>query len=735
MAEIPAPARRPLRFSVFELDPQLGELRKGGVRVGLQEQSLKVLVELLERPGDLVTREQLRQRLWPNGTFVDFEHGLNAVINRLREALGDSADSPRFIQTVPRRGYRFIAPVDGALVDARIEDPASMAVLKAALPGHRSRAWIAGWTAIALLLMLVLVAATWLLRRTPPGKEPRSSVVPLTRLAGKEAWPAFAPDGEQVAFAWSGEKFDNTDIYVTLVGSSTVRRLTTDPADDYAPTWSPDGRRIAFLRRVGRGARIHVMSALGGPDQPVSAFPAGATHPASLITVHITWSPDGHYVVAGYDPLAPGGASAGLYLVPIDGGPARAITRPKSPTFHFSPVFSPDGRRMAYASCDTRGLDSTWLMPGDCSVASVGVDATFGPVGAVRTLTSQPVDPAGMAWSRDGKSILFIGEGSSSVNLWRLWVDGTREPETVEVAGGHAEHPAAATSRDRLVFSRYDWDMHLYRFSPGKPLERVAASSSSEGDPHFSPDGRRIAFFSHRSGQRAIWVAAADGSDPRQLTSHQWGWQGSPNWSPDGRTIAFDAHDPDEHVHVWTIPAEGGTPRRITKSTGDQTVPTWSRDGKWIYFSEAREGGRDIWRVPATGGPAEQVTRTGTGFLAYETADGASLLYQLKYGDSPLLVMPLKGAGPPRRLVDCVRHASFIPVGTTIVYAGCEPRTTPSLHSMDLVSGRDRLLGTLEHFPPDPLGHPLAVSPDRKTILFAGLVRRGGDLMLIEHFR
>ena len=735
MPEIPAPARRPLRFSSFELDLQSGELRKAGVLVGLQEQSLKVLTELLERPGDLVTREQLRQRLWPNGTFVDFEHGLNAVINRLREVLGDSADSPRFIQTVPRRGYRFIAPVDGAPEDARTEDPASTAVLGAALPGRRSRAWIAGWTAIALSLVLVVVAATWLLRRTPPGKELPPRVVPLTRLAGKEAWPAFAPDGEQVAFAWSGEKFDNTDIYVTLVGSSTVRRLTTDPAEDYAPSWSPDGRRIAFLRRVGHGARIHVISALGGPDQPLSDFPVGATIQPSLITIQITWSPDGRYVVAGRDPLAAAGDSAGLYLIPIEGGPARAITRPKPPTFHFSPVFSPDGRRMAYASCDTRGLDSTWLSPGYCSVASVDVAPSVAPVGAARTLTSQPVDPAGMAWSRDGKSILFVAEGSSSVNLWRLWVDGTREPETVELAGGHAEHPATATSRDRLVFSRYDWEMHLYRFAPGKPLERVAASSSHEGDPHFSPDGRHIAFASGRSGKFAIWVAAADGSDPRQLTSHQWTWQGSPNWSPDGRTIAFDAFDPDGHVHVWTIPAEGGSPRRITKPTGDQTVPTWSRDGKWIYFSEARDGGRDIWRAPATGGPAEQLTRTGTGFLAYETADGASLLYQPKYGDSPLLVMPLKGAGPPRRLVECVRHASFIPVGTTIVYAGCEPRTTPSLHSIDLVSGRDRLLGTLEHFPPDPLGHPLAVSPDRKTILFAGQMRPGADLMLIEHFR
>jgi Tol biopolymer transport system component len=340
-----------------------------------------------------------------------------------------------------------------------------------------------------------------------------------------------------------------------------------------------------------------------------------------------------------------------------------------------------------------------------------------------------------MAWSRDGKSILFVGEGSNSVNLWRLWVDGTREPETVELAGGHAEHPATANSRNRLVFSRYDWDSHLYRFAPGKPLERVAASSSFEGDPHFSPDGRRIAFTSERSGSIAIWVAGADGSEPRQLTSHRWGWQGSPNWSPDGSTIAFDAHDPDGHVHVWTIPAEGGTPRRVTKATGDQTAPTWSRDGKWIYFSEARDGGRDIWRVPATGGPAQQVTRTGTGFLAYETADGASLLYQPKYGDSPLMVMPLDGAGSPRRLVDCVRAASFGRAGTTVIYAACEPGTTPSLHSIDTVSGRDRVLGTLEHFPSDMLGIGLAVSPDRKTILYRGMLRRGADLMLIENFR
>src|SRR4029453_2784201 len=109
-----------VRFGVFELDRGSGELRKAGVRISLQEQALQVLTSLLERPGDLVTREELRQRLWPNGTFGDFDHGLNAVVNRLRDTLGDSADSPRFIETLPRRGYRFIAPIESD----RIASPA-----------------------------------------------------------------------------------------------------------------------------------------------------------------------------------------------------------------------------------------------------------------------------------------------------------------------------------------------------------------------------------------------------------------------------------------------------------------------------------------------------------------------------------------------------------------------------------------------------------------------------------
>jgi Tol biopolymer transport system component/DNA-binding winged helix-turn-helix (wHTH) protein len=619
MAEIPAPARRPIRFSSFELDLHSGELRKAGVLVGLQEQSLKVLVELLERPGDLVTREQLCQRLWPNGTFVDFEHGLNAVINRLREALGDSAESPRFIQTVPRRGYRFIAPVEGG-----VQPPAAVPEPPTAALKPRKRMWMA----VGAAGIVLVVAAIALLRKAPSVETPSPRVVALTRLAGKESGPAFAPDGKQVAFAWSGEKFDNTDIYVTLVGSTSVRRLTTDPADDFAPSWSPDGKRIAFLRKFGNSARIHLTSALGGPDSKLSDFPVGVTEAEGILGAQITWSPDGRHIVAGRDARFSQGVASGLYLIPIEDGEPRVITRPTHPTFDFAPAFSVDGRRLAYLSCGSVGVFLPLLLPDRCAVRMTDVDEAGMPTTAPRTLTTQPVEPSGLAWSRDGTSIVFAMGAPGPVRLWRLWVDPRRAAERIEIAGESVEYPATTPARDRLAFSQMTWDSHLYRFNAGHPVEEVALSSTFETDPQFSPDGRRLAFVSGRSGHVQIWVAAADGSNARQLTHNVRQWPGSPSWSPDGRSIAFDSGAVGEQVRIWTIDADGGTPRQITSGPGNQSVPRWSGDGKWIYFSSDRASTRNIWRVPASGGEPQQVTRTGSGFVAYEFGGGTSLLHQ-----------------------------------------------------------------------------------------------------------
>jgi DNA-binding winged helix-turn-helix (wHTH) protein len=258
MPEPSTPAPPIITFGVFELHLRSGELRKAGKRIGLQEQPLRTLTLLLERPGDLITREELRERLWPGNTFVDFEHSLNAVINRLRDTLGDSADTPRFVETVPRRGYRFIAPVDKGLKDGSAAHP-------------RPSGWRSGrlmWPAVVIALAIAAAVSLYVFRLTPFSRPPMRTT-PLTSLPGQERHPSFSPDGNQVAFAWDGGNGANQDIYIKVVGVGAPLRLTTHPAADQKPVWSSDGRHIAFVRLSEEGGGIFVIPALGGPERKV----------------------------------------------------------------------------------------------------------------------------------------------------------------------------------------------------------------------------------------------------------------------------------------------------------------------------------------------------------------------------------------------------------------------------------------------------------------------------------
>ena len=203
-------------------------------------------------------------------------------------------------------------------------------------------------------------------------------------------------------------------------------------------------------------------------------------------------------------------------------------------------------------------------------------------------MTTYPVEPSGLAWSRDGRSIVFVMGTPGPARLWRLGVDPPRSAERIELAGESVDYPATAATRDRLAFSQVAWNSRLYRFNAELPAEEVAPSSSWETDPHFSPDGQRLAFVSGRSGTVQIWIGAADGSNACQLTHNARQWPGSPSWSPDGRSIAFDGGDAGVEVRIWTVDAAGGMPRQITTGPGHQSVPRWSRDGKWIYFANDR---------------------------------------------------------------------------------------------------------------------------------------------------
>ncbi len=726
MSEAPVPSRQVVRFGAFELDLRVGELRKAGLRVNLQEQPFKVLECLVERPGELVTREELRQRLWQDDTFVDFEHGVNAAVKRLRETLGDSAETPRFIETLPRRGYRLIAPVEwdqppvvvepdlattGGGGDRRLQAAAE-------LPAHPKR-WSDRLIGASVLGILVTAAfAGWVLSRSSKKPELPMKVVPLTSLTGLEIAGRFSADGTRVAFTWNGEAQDNFDIYVQMVGSAEPQRLSTDPAFEINPVWSPDNMRIAYLRQdpLSKALNVWLMSALGGRSNKLSDLP---------VTPGISWSPDGRYIIA-----TQARPNNGIYLIPVQSGEPRAILRPTAPETVGNPSsFSPDGRFLAYVSCPG---------PGNCYLQIVEVDAAFAAHGSPRRLTRHPAFRIeGITWSRDGQFVVYgAHKGPQNFSLWRAGVDGKRPEERIEIAGLNATAPTITPSGD-LVFSRFVDDIDMYRLGPGLAARPVAPSSAFDGNPQFSPNGLRFTFCSSRSGDALeIWTAASDGSEAHRLTHGPGIWKCSPAWSPDGRQIAFDSQTEDGDWHIWTIDADGGIPRKVTHGSGSQNVPTWSRDGHWIYFSWDQGGRREIWRTQVKNGSTEQITHEGAGWVGRESADEQSVFYQLHVGNAALMAQPLTG-GKPRTIISCVIESAYAVAAQGIYYVPCQDDAHPGpdseLHVVNPVTLKDRRQGTLEKFENGNGG--LAVSPDGQTILYTRLVKRWADLMWIQNFR
>jgi DNA-binding winged helix-turn-helix (wHTH) protein len=218
MAEVERQLRL-VRFGDFEADLRSGELRKAGVKLRFGGRSFQVLAILLEQPGDVVTREELQKRLWPD-TFVDVDHNLNTAINKIREVLGDSAESPRFVETLPRRGYRFIGELEPP-----VQPVVPIVTVEPSRGSHSRRVWLK--IAAGVLAVVVAIGAIIAYRSFRPQQQAPLTPVPFTALPGQATSPAFSPDGSRIAFAWNGDPTGGGkgfDLYVKSIGSETLLR-------------------------------------------------------------------------------------------------------------------------------------------------------------------------------------------------------------------------------------------------------------------------------------------------------------------------------------------------------------------------------------------------------------------------------------------------------------------------------------------------------------------------------
>jgi Tol biopolymer transport system component/predicted Ser/Thr protein kinase len=635
----------------------------------------------------------------------------------------------RCLRKDPERRFQTMAEVRAAIVDMHEQlAPAGLSW---------RRASVARWAALAVVVA-VMVGGLLLWRTVAaPGDATPLEAVPLTTLTGTERYPTLSPDGDRVAFSWTGPTDNNPDIHVQQIGVGSPVRLTTDGGNDYNPVWSPDGRWIAFLRSQSDASRneVRLIPSLGGSERKLAEI--NVRGGLNVTPPYLTWCPSGDCVIVTDSPGE--GQPDALFTVSLETGEKRQLTSAKPPlSGDTHPAVSPDGRWLVFRRMANLFTGELYALP-----LSDGLT----PAGAPRRLTSHSLDAQHPTWLPDSKTILF----SARASLWRQSITTASEPVRLPFVGDYAVMPVVSRPQAgraaRLVYVRDFEDGNIWRITtsaPGAvasgPPVLAIASSRLESMPQFSPDARRVAFTSDRTGRWEIWVSDADGANPVQLTSLGAVATGYPHWSPDGEWITFHTNV-DGQWEVYVVAAGGGKPRNLSAHASSDVSPSFSRDGRWIYFGSNRSGQSRIWKVPVSGGAAVQVTETA-GWAPLESPDG-TLLYWVETIDRPSVLWRMSvGGGPPIRVLDGVVLGNFAVLSSGIYYIDRPPgergvhyvdfqRGPARLRYLDFASGKHMTvaanLGIVDL--------PLTVSPDGRTILIPRVDASVTDLMLVENFR
>jgi eukaryotic-like serine/threonine-protein kinase len=624
----PSASRRVVSFGKFEADLVAGELRKNGAKIHLQDQPFQVLALLLENPERAVTREELRQKLWSTDTFVDFDNGLNTAINKIREALGDAAENPRFVETLPRRGYRFIAPVtlDGARASAGDLAPVTPPITPVALSTRQWRSWIISGVAGLFAIAMVLLTFLYFHQRSPAGQIVRFEVPVPDQIIADEGF-AVSPDGRKLAFIGRSQD-GNSRVWVRPLESLEPRPLNGTEGANGLIFWSPDSRFVAFDAE----GKLKRVESLGGPPAiicDVASFWGGA------------WNRNDEIVFGAY---------SGLMQVSASGGSPFPLIKVPAAT----PFFLPDGRHFVYTrvanvpgiyvgSVDTKPqVQPTKRLLADLSQAvyAPSADSAAGyllfvrgaaGVGGIGTLMAQPFDTrrtetAGdaipiservstlnfsvsatdvLVYSKGPQNALSGGMGPVRGRL--AWLD--RAGSVVGTFGDLGLYGVVSLSPDgkRVAFERSDpqkpavWNVWLHDFERGVTT-RFTFGSGLEGAPVWSPDGSQIAFCSDKGGTLDLYQKASNlggGENPVFKSSED---KCPTSWSPDGRFLLYATPIRFPPNLLWFLSLDSsGTVRNsvlIEDSEFNQLDGRFSPNGRWIAYFSDESGRNEIYVRP-----------------------------------------------------------------------------------------------------------------------------------------
>jgi Tol biopolymer transport system component/DNA-binding winged helix-turn-helix (wHTH) protein len=672
-----------VRFATFEVDLQAQELRKGGLRLKLTGQPFQVLAVLLERPGIVVTREELQKRLWPD-TFVDVDHNLNTAINKIREALGDSAENPRFVETLPRRGYRFIAPIE----TPHFIEPSNVTQ---GAPGKSVRQSLVA-RLVFLFGVIVVSAAAGFLAYKWTNNSPRGVQRSLTRLTfddGLQIGATWSPDGRFLAY--SSDRGGKFDIWVQQLNGGDPVRVTAGPGDKWQPEWSPDGKYIAYRSEANEGG-IFVVPALGG---------AGFERKISLFGYYPHWSPDSSQLLFQ---TARFGLASSLYVVRLDGTPPREVMADlTSRNWLVSAAWHPDGKRISAWGWTPvpSPLPRFWTGPVDGGkVIQTQISPELSKIAGLasgRGISAWGDSDFKFAWAASGNAIYFERTFHGARNIWCMSVN----PSTLEATGlerlttgaGLDSELALSPDGSRLAFTTTSQRVQAWLFRFDANLGKIAGNGravTSAGmeawNSIMSRDGQHLVSGVNRDGKWELWEKSLPEGPENPVFADDSYVRDEARWSPDGAHFAYVRYS--NITKDWQVVTCSRTDHVEEPIRAPTQVPEfipefvfdWCPDGACVLTSRLNESDHfDAWTVPvgkgiAEGGPRKIIAAQPNYDLFQEnfSPDGRWIVFEGVVGiESSVYVVPASGAGPWIRVTDGKHWADkprWSPDGRTIYY-------------------------------------------------------------------